>query len=159
MCPLLTAPRTLPPQVDKYHQGVPLYMTEVYDWAYVNPRKAHWLDNNLVVKTLLFLNDQRLMRAYLDEIQPGNKVWQLAHVYGDLVIQVARKVGEHGQFDLTDITPIQIEHARHKLKGLAWAQVIRSDAATFVSEPPSVYDVICSVFLLHEVPDDKKLRS
>lgn len=143
-------------RVDKYHQGVPQYMTEVYDWAYVNPKKAHWLDNNWVVKALLFLNDQRLMRAYLDEIQPGSKVWQLAHVYGDLVIKAAHKVGKQGQFDLTDITPIQIEHARHKLKGMPWAKVIRSDAASFAGQANPAYDLICSFFLLHEVPDDKK---
>ena len=143
-------------RVDKYHQGVPQYMTEVYDWAYVNPKKAHWLDNNLVVKVLLFLNDQRLMRAYLDEIRPGDKVWQLAHVYGDLVLRVAQKVGNQGQFDLTDVTPIQIDHARHKLKGIPWTQVIRSDAATFAGLAKPSYDVICSFFLLHEVPDDKK---
>lgn len=131
-------------------------MTEVYDWAYVNPQKAHWLDNNLVVKVLLFLNDQRLMRLYLDEIRPGSKVWQLAHVYGDLVTRAAQKVGPQGQFDVTDITPIQVEHARHKLQGMPWAQVIRSDAATFTGRAKPAYDLICSFFLLHEVPDDKK---
>ena len=31
---------------------VPAYMREVYDWAYVDPRKVHWLDHNIVVKTL-----------------------------------------------------------------------------------------------------------
>ncbi|RBB95664.1 methyltransferase, partial [Pseudomonas sp. MWU12-2115] len=67
-----------------YYEGVPDYMTEVYDWAYVNPRRAALLDRNLVVSTLLFLNDQRLMRRYLHQIQPGMRVWQVAHVYGDL---------------------------------------------------------------------------
>ena len=51
------------------------------------------LDRNIVVRILLFLNDQRLMRAYLNEITPGMKVWQVAHVYGDLVKRVAQKVG------------------------------------------------------------------
>ncbi len=37
-----------------YYEGVPDYMTEVYDWAYVNPRRAALLDRNLVVSTLLF---------------------------------------------------------------------------------------------------------
>lgn len=66
--------------VDPYYDGVPAYMTEVYDWAYVDPKWVQALDRNIVVRILLFLNDQRLMRAYLNEITPGMKVWQVAHV-------------------------------------------------------------------------------
>lgn len=143
-------------QADKYHQGVPQYMTEVYDWAYVDPVKAHWLDHNLVVKLLLFFNDQRLMQAYLDHVRPGDKVWQLAHVYGDLVSKAALKVGPQGQFHLTDVTPIQIEHAQTKLAAMPWTKVVRSDAASFEPLVADGYNVICSFFLLHEVPDSKK---
>lgn len=137
-----------------YYEGVPEYMTEVYDWAYVDPNWVKALDRNIVVKVLLFLNDQRLMRRYLAQIEPGQRVWQLAHVYGDLVQRAAEKVGPHGEFHLTDVTPIQIEHGSEKLKNMPWAKVIRSDAAEFAGE--GTYDVTCSFFLLHEVPDDKK---
>ncbi|WP_373975647.1 rhodoquinone biosynthesis methyltransferase RquA [Chitinibacter sp. SCUT-21] len=139
---------------DPYYEGVPEYMTEVYDWAYVDPNWVKALDRNIVVKVLLFLNDQRLMRRYLRHIEPGQRVWQLAHVYGDLVQRAAEKVGPHGAFHLTDVTPIQIEHGSKKLKDMPWAKVIRSDAADFAAE--GSYDVICSFFLLHEVPDAKK---
>lgn len=142
--------------IDPYYDGVPAYMTEVYDWAYVNPKWAHALDHIWVVRVLLFLNDQRLMRAYLDEIDEGMRVWQLAHVYGDLVTRVAKKVGAKGIFHLTDVTPIQIEHGHRKLAGMEWTKVIRSDAADFVGEGSIDYDLICSFFLLHEVPDEKK---
>ena len=57
--------------IDPYYDGVPAYMTEVYDWAYVDPKWVRALDHNWVVRVLLFLNDQRLMRAYLNEIKPG----------------------------------------------------------------------------------------
>lgn len=140
---------------DFYYEGVPDYMTEVYDWAYVNPARVRLLDRNIVVRTLLFANDQRLMRAYLKEIEPGMRVWQIAHVYGDLVRRAADKTGPEGTFHLTDITPIQVEHGKKKLAGLPWAKVIRHDAATFAGEGGH-YDLICSFFLLHEVPDDKK---
>ena len=146
----------LPAVKDPYYQGVPEYMTEVYDWAYVNPARVKILDRNIVVKVLLFLNDQRLMRAYLNEITPGMKVWQVAHVYGDLVKRVAQKVGANGCYHLTDITPAQIEHANQKLAGYEWAKVFRSDAATFAGADDVEYDLICSFFLLHEVPEDKK---
>lgn len=137
---------------------MPSYMTEVYDWAYVNPAWVRWLDHNLIVKTLLFGNDQRLMRRYLDRIRPGMRVWQVAHVYGDLVEQVALKTGEHGRFDLTDITPIQIAHGQRKIGHFPWARILRQDAALHQGEAGQSYDLICSFFLLHEVPDDWKRR-
>ena len=141
---------------DPYYEGVPAYMTEVYDWAYVDPKCVNFLDRDLVVKVLLFLNDQRLMQAYLDEVKEGMRVWQVAHVYGDLVSRVARKVGPAGAFHLTDVTPAQLEHATRKLAGMDWARVIRCDAAVFPGVGPVDYDLICSFFLLHEVPEEKK---
>ena len=142
--------------IDPYYDGVPAYMTEVYDWAYVDPKWVRVLDHIWVVRVLLFLNDQRLMRAYLNEIKPGMRVWQLAHVYGDLVTRAAQKVGSKGAFHLTDVTPIQIEHGHRKLSSMPWTKVIRSDAAAFAGVKSVDYDLICSFFLLHEVPDEKK---
>ncbi|MBE9609468.1 rhodoquinone biosynthesis methyltransferase RquA [Chitinilyticum piscinae] len=139
-----------------YYEGVPEYMTEVYDWAYVDPNWVKFLDRNLVVTTLLFGNDQRLMRSYLAEIEPGMRVWQVAHVYGDLVARAADKVGPGGSFHLTDITPIQIEHGSAKLRSKYWARVMRADAAVWRAPEEAPYDLICSFFLLHEVPEDKK---
>ncbi|MDR1936131.1 MAG: rhodoquinone biosynthesis methyltransferase RquA, partial [Candidatus Accumulibacter sp.] len=143
-----------PLDTDPYYDGVPGYMIDVYDWAYVDPKWARALDRGWVVSVLLFLNDQRLMRAYLDEIGEGMRVWQVAHVYGDLVTRAAKKVGPGGVFHLTDITPVQIEHAARKLAGMDWTRVIRADAASFAVEES--YDLICSFFLLHEVPEEKK---
>lgn len=135
---------------------LPDYMTEVYDWAYVNPRLVAMLDRNIVVKTLLFCNDERLMRAYLNRIAPGMRVWQIAHVYGDLVRRAAECCGPAGQFTLTDITPVQLEHAHAKLKDLPWASIHHADAGSYA--PSQSNDLICSFFLLHEVPDDWKRR-
>ncbi|MEC5384887.1 rhodoquinone biosynthesis methyltransferase RquA [Uliginosibacterium sp. H3] len=135
---------------------LPAYMTEVYDWAYVNPRWVRWLDRNIVVKTLLFGNDQRLIRAYLSRIQPGMRVWQLAHVYGDLVRRAAECVGPAGEFTLTDVTPIQIAHGHAKLRNMDWAHTHHADAGLYRVDKD--YDLICSFFLLHEVPDDCKHR-
>lgn len=86
------------------------------------------------------------------------RVWQLAHVYGDLVTRAAQKVGPKGAFHLTDVTPIQIEHGQRKLGGMEWTKVIRSDAASFAGEDKTKYDLICSFFLLHEVPEEKEVQ-
>lgn len=138
-----------------HRDGVPDYMLDVYDWCYVRPERARLLDRNLVVKVLLFLQDGRLMRAVLDEIAPGMRVWMVAHVYGDLVGRMAGRTGAHGAFDLTDVTPVQAEHARAKLAGFSWASVHRTDAAQFGGEAAS-YDLICSFMLMHEIPEQKK---
>jgi len=137
-------------------QSLPAYMTEVYDWAYVNPRWVRLLDRNIVVKTLLFGNDERLIRAYLSSICPGMRVWQLAHVYGDLVRRVAECCGPAGDFTLTDVTPIQLTQANQKLYGMNWAHTHHADAGQHVLAEEC--DLICSFFLLHEVPDDCKHR-
>ncbi len=134
--------------------AVPAYMHEVYDWAYVSPRWVERLDNNPVVKLLLFGNDRRLMRAYLDRIKPGMRVWQVAHVYGDLVARAAARCGTQGRFLLTDITPIQVEHGLRKLQHCSQASVVRADAGQFSCTER--LDLICSFFLLHEVPDNWK---
>ncbi len=139
-----------------YYTGVPDYMVEVYDWAYVNPRWVEKLDNNFVVWVLLFGNAGRLIRAYLNEIPPGARMWQVAHVYGDQVTQVAERVGPQGSFDLTDITPVQIEHAHKKLDSYPWAKIHCRDAASFSN--PAKYDVVGNFFLLHEVPEEKKYQ-
>ena len=144
--------------VDPYYEGVPEYMVDVYNWAYVDPKRVRMLDNNWVVRILLFFNDQRLMRAYLNEVKEGMRVWQVAHVYGDLVKRVAKKVGPKGAFHLTDITPVQIEHATRKLNGMDWAKVVRADAASATLGEENAYDLICSFFLLHEVPEEKKFE-
>jgi ubiquinone/menaquinone biosynthesis C-methylase UbiE len=136
--------------------NLPDYMTEVYDWAYIHPKKVRFLDRNLIVHLLLFFNDRRLMRAYLDEIEPGMCVWQVAHVYGNLVQRVADKVGPRGALHLTDITPIQVRQAQRKLADRPWCQVIHGDAVHFSGREGVAYDIVCSFFLLHEVPDDKK---
>jgi ubiquinone/menaquinone biosynthesis C-methylase UbiE len=145
-----------PLENDPYYDGVPEYMIDVYDWAYVDPKWVRALDHNWVVRILLFLNDQRLMRAYLNEISEGARVWQVAHVYGDLVARAAKKVGPQGAFHLTDITPAQIERATRKLAGMNWTKVIRADAASYAATEQEPYDLICSFFLLHEVPEEKK---
>lgn len=135
---------------------LPAYMTKVYDWAYVDPVWVRWLDHNLIVKTLLFFNDRRLMRRYLDRVQPGMRVWQVAHVYGNLVQHVAERTGSLGCFHLTDVTPIQVVHGRKKLDGIPWAKVIHQDAALYTADPGQPYDLICNFMLLHEVPDNWK---
>ncbi len=134
-------------------QEIPPYMNEVYHWAYVSPRNVDLLDRPLVPHVLLFLNDRRLIRSLVEEIEPGQNVLLPAHVYGNLVRLLAERVGPTGRLDVSDVTPIQVAHAQRKLAGYGWTRVWQEDAAT---TGDGTYDVVSSFFLLHEVPDGKK---
>ncbi|GBU09546.1 methyltransferase [Gammaproteobacteria bacterium] len=137
--------------IEEHH---PEYMQETYDWAYVNPRNVKLLDREIIVWILLFLNAGRLKNRYLNMLKKGSSVWQVAHVYGDLVAKAADKVGAEGVFHLSDLTKIQFEHGTEKLKDKPWAHAYLSDASAF--DEGVLYDSVCSFFLLHEVPNDKK---
>lgn len=129
-------------------------MTCFYKWVYKSPKQARRLDRNWIVKLLLFFQDQRLVRWYLNHVKQGAKVWQVANVYGDLTCKVAQKIGPQGFFYLTDIAAAQIRRCRRKLAPYPWVKIIHTDAAKFTGQLS--YDLICSFFLLHEIPDSKK---
>ncbi|GAB5606443.1 rhodoquinone biosynthesis methyltransferase RquA [Sideroxyarcus sp. TK5] len=134
--------------------SIPDYLRDVYHWAYISERSAHWLDRNWVVRLLLFGNDKRLMCAFLDRIQPGAKVWLVANVYGDLIYRAADKIGPNGCFVLTDVLHTQVLRANAKLANRQQARVVLSDAASYPATEK--FNLICSFFLLHEVPDARK---
>ncbi len=133
--------------------SVPTYLSEVYDWAYLNPRNVALLDRNAVVDVLLFGNARRLMRSATKEIKPGQKVLMAAHVYGNFVNKLADAVGPTGQLDIIDIAPIQVSNCRKKVGHMPQVSVRQADAAL---PHEADYDVVLSFFLLHEVPDGKK---
>jgi SAM-dependent methyltransferase len=132
---------------------VPAYLRDVYEWAYLNPRNVRLLDRNMVVSAILWGNNQRLQRITFGEFEPGQRVLQAAHVYGDVVPNLAHRIGPRGHLEAIDITPIQVACMKRKLAGLPWVRVRRADAREPGGGP---YDGVCSYFLLHEVPDDWK---
>ncbi|CCE06622.1 conserved hypothetical protein [Bradyrhizobium sp. STM 3843] len=134
---------------------LPSYLRDVYSWAYLTPWLAGWLDRQVVVQTILWGNAQRLIGDVLDEIEPGDRVFQAAAVYGDFSRQVAAKIGRRGQLEVRDIAPLQVSLTRRKLSDLPQAHVARGDAADPQEESA---DVVVCFFLLHEVPDAVKLQ-
>ena len=134
---------------------LPSYLRDVYSWAYLTPWLAGWLDRQVVVQTILWGNAQRLIGDVLDEIKPGDRVFQAAAVYGDFSRQVAAKIGRCGQLEVRDIAPLQVSLTRRKLSDLPQAHVARGDAADPQEESA---DVVVCFFLLHEVPDAVKLQ-
>ncbi len=121
--------------------------------AYLNPTSARLLDRDAVVSAILLGNNRRLRRSLLCEIEPGQRVLQVAHVYGSLIPDLARKVGPSGLLDAIDIVPLQAALCRRKLRGFPQARVQIADAA---DPGKGLYDTVACFFLLHEIPDDRK---
>ncbi len=132
---------------------IPAYLREVYGWAYLNRTNARLLDRDAVVNTILLGNNRRLRHSLLCEIEPGQRVLHVAHVYGGLIPEVAGRVGRNGVLDVIDLVPLQVALCRRKLRGLPQAQVRIADAA---HPGDGRYDAVTCFFLLHEIPDEHK---
>jgi SAM-dependent methyltransferase len=131
------------------HHALPAYLRDVYSWAYLNPRNARLLDNEVVVNTLLWGNSGRLRRALLAEITAGDRVLQAAHVYGRLIPELAKTIGPAGRLDVIDVAPLQAAMCRRKLRAFSHARARIADA---VHPGDETYDVVVCFFLLHELP-------
>ncbi|WP_068114708.1 rhodoquinone biosynthesis methyltransferase RquA [Tropicimonas marinistellae] len=133
--------------------ALPDYLVDVYTWAYVAPKMVDLLDRELVVAAILWLQQNKLMRAARAELEPGSRVLQPAAVYGKLVGHLAEKIGPTGEYHVTDIQKVQIDHVKRKIGNLPQARCALSDART---TGDGLYDTVCCYFLMHEVPDDYK---
>lgn len=138
---------------DDFDPSIPNYLRDTYTWAYLRPSSVRLLDRFIVVNTILWGNYPRLLRAALAELRPGQRVYQPACVYGDFSSQVLEVLGPDGHLDVGDVAPVQVENCRRKLGDRANVNVQLHDAAVNLSE---TYDVVCSFFLLHEVPETYK---
>ena len=150
----LVLDRTPPELAEK---PIPAYMRDVYTWAYLTPWLAELLDRQIVVQSILWGNAQKLIADVLAQINPGDRIYQPAAVYGSLSRQLAERIGPHGRLEVRDISPLQVGRTRIKLASVPQAHVERGDAAEPDSEAED-FDAVTCFFLLHEVPDDVKLQ-
>lgn len=138
---------------DAPQPDLPDYLVDVYTWAYVAPNMVELLDREPVVAVILWMQQNRLMRSARDEIAVGDRVLQPAAVYGKLVADLAEKVGPKGEYHVTDIQQVQIDHVNRKIGDLPQSRTGISDARV---TGDGLYDVVNSYFLMHEVPEDYK---
>ncbi len=132
---------------------LPAYLRDVYSWAYLSPRSAGFFDRQVVVQCILWGNAQRLIDGVLALLEPGDRVFQPAAVYGTFSRQVAERVGLRGRLEIRDIAPLQVGLTRRKVADLAQAHVALGNA---VEPDDDNYDAVTCFFLLHEVPDEVK---
>ncbi|MEY4751618.1 MAG: hypothetical protein RIQ60_3832 [Pseudomonadota bacterium] len=139
--------------------GVPGYLTEVYNWAYVSPRALQTFERQWLVNAILFGNYRALLNdalALLGERLPGRTL-QIACVYGDLTAEILKRVpaGE-GQLSVVDVLPQQLANLRHKLAGQPGADnvdLLLGDSSALPLADASM-DRALLFFLLHEQPED-----
>ena len=143
------------PLTDSTADLLPAYLRDVYTWAYLTPSTAKFFDRQVVVQAILWGNAKRLIGDVLDALQPGDRVFQPAAVYGDFSRLVARRVGPQGRLEVRDIAPFQVRLTRRKLADLPQANVGCADAA---DPEDGEYDAVACFFLLHEVPDYVKVQ-
>jgi len=132
---------------------IPAYLQETYYWAYINPRNVKYLDNDFVVRTILWQQHRKLQRSAFVEIVPGQTVLQPACVYGSFSACLAEHIGREGSLDVVDVAEIQVINTRRKLKAFPQATVHHGNALHLNSKP---FDRVCCYFLLHELPDAYK---
>ena len=132
---------------------IPDYLQDTYYWAYISPRNVPLLDREIVVRTILWQQHNKLQRLAFSEIEPGQRVMQPASVYGSFGPNLAKHVGPGGHVDIIDVAKIQVNSTTRKLRPFAWAHAHHANCLDWKRGP---YDVIVCYFLLHEVPDDVK---
>jgi len=132
---------------------VPDYLQDVYYWAYINPRNVRLLDREIVVRTILWQQHNKLQRLAFAEIEPGQRVLQSACVYGSFSANLVRHIGPQGTLDTFDVAEIQVVNTRKKLAAYPNATVHHGNVLEMDLER---FDRICCYFLLHEIPEKQK---
>jgi SAM-dependent methyltransferase len=133
--------------------AIPDYLQDTYYWAYLNPRNVKLLDREWVVKTILWQQHHRLMRAATAEIEAGQNVMQAACVYGNFSSLLAEHIGPKGRLQVFDVAEIQVRNCRRKLAKYEHASVTHQNVIHLRDQE---FDVVCCYFLMHELPDEYK---
>lgn len=132
---------------------IPSYLEETYWWAYVHPKALAVFERQWLVNLILWGNFVRLRDAALNLL--GSKIQgrtlQVACVYGNFSEKLVQRMDEHGQLDIIDILPIQIDNIRRKLHSQSHVHVMQRDSSK-LNLPDESYDQIVIFFLLHEQP-------
>ena len=138
------------------NKRLPIYIKEIYGDFYNNEKLCNWADKPWL-RTLCSLgNNVKLIDATLKEICQGDKVLQLGCTFGMQMEQTALRIGKYGQYDVIDVSNIQIARCKAKYGNL-YSQIgyIHQNA----NEPlKNNYDVVLLYMLLHEVPQVQKAK-
>jgi len=134
--------------------AVPLYLDEVYWWAYVHPRAVRFFERQWLVNLILWGNFARLRDAALDALGKTilGKTLQVACVYGDLTSRLCRRIGMGGVLSVVDVLAVQLRNLLGKLPSGLPVSLFQRDSSALGFED-GAYDQALVFFLLHEQPE------
>jgi len=153
VAPLVPALENEPARPLPLAQGIPHYLRQVYWWAYVHPRAVRLFERDWLVNLILFGNYARLRDAALAEMGAtvGGRTLQVACVYGDLTVELHRRLEADARLDVVDILPIQLKNLGSKLPPDERVTLVHGDSSLLAC-PDASYDQVLLFFLLHEQP-------
>ena len=139
---------------------VPGYLERVYWWAYVRPGAVRLFERQWLVNLILWGNFGRLRDAALDALgaRLDGRTLQIACVYGDLTDRLRRRLTPGGSLDVVDVLRVQLENLGRKMRGDPRVGLIHGDSSA-LDIPSATYDRALAFFLLHEQPDEVRLRT
>ena len=139
---------------------VPDYLEETYWWAYLDPRGVSFFERQWLVNLILWGNYRALRDAVFNELPStgANRVLQVACVYGDFTLKLARHLGPTARLDVVDVAPVQLENLRRKLGARTNVMLHNQDSANLFF-PDQSYDFVVVFFLLHEQPESARSRT
>ena len=134
---------------------VPLYLSEIYWWAYVHPRAIHLFERQWLVNLILWGNFGPLRDAALDALglDSAGSTLQVACVYGDLTAKLLERAAPGSSLDVVDVLPLQLSNLARKLPPDSGVNLIRCNSSAMEFESGS-YDRALLFFLLHEMPEE-----
>ena len=135
--------------------AIPLYLRQLYWWAYVHPNAVRLFEREWLVDLILFGNYARLRDAALSELGATvtGRVLQVACVYGNLTPKLRERLGPDARLDVIDVLPIQLKNLSDKLPSDHRVALWRCDSSALACSDAS-YDQVLLFFLLHEQPRD-----
>ena len=139
---------------------IPDYLQQVYWWAYLHPRAVFLFEREWLVNLILWGNYPRLCGEALQELagNEGQRLLQVACVYGDLTQRVGGLLGSRDRLDVIDVASIQLANLRQKLPPDPRIHLHQEDSRSLHFEDGS-FDRTLLFFLLHEQPQEVRERT
>ncbi len=140
--------------------AVPTYLEKTYWWAYLHPRGVSFFERQWLVNLILWGNYVTLRDAAFAELDDltGGKVLQVACVYGDFTVKLAKRLAPGTRLDVVDVAPVQLDNLRRKIGTHSAISLHHQDSADLAFADQS-YDCVVVFFLLHEQPAHARART
>lgn len=129
-------------------KGLPAYITNVYQWLYLNPGLYNFLDNSLLLNLLTLGYHYILTEEIKKEISPQSQILQVGVTLGSQIEKTYSTLGMLGSYTIIDIIPEILENCQEKHLE-QHLNLVHADAAKTIK---GEYDVVICYMLLHELP-------